>query len=187
MYRFMSVVAVSGLLLASAAHAGNPNKKLKGDYSGAATSFCAQAAAGFSETGQALGPVTPLTRTLETIRSYDGEGAVTITGRTFQVATTATAPGNFPVNESAFSCTGTYQVNDDLSFSETVICSGTVISGATAGQTFVQSPTSSSGQIRGKTLLLKDTIATQSSITLSGAGTLFRLCSAAGTAVKVDK
>ncbi len=186
MHRVLFIFAVQGmLLLALPADAGDLNKRLKGDYAVATTSFCAQTQAGFGPEGQALGPVTLLSRVIETTRTYNGDGTLTLVGRTFQVNTPS---GTFPTSESEFTCSGTYQVNEDDSFAETNTCSGNVLTGAAASQTFTQSPVTINGQIRGKTLLFKETRALPATVvTLSVAGDFFRLCATTGTGVKLPK
>jgi len=118
-----------------------------------------------------------------------GEGSgVPVTGRVFQLTTLVTNPGGFPTSESDFTCTGTYEVNNDNSFVETTTCSGSVLTGSATGQTFTQSADTFHGQIRGKTLLLNSTTALHPTVvTLSVSGNLFRLCRTNGTAVKLPK
>ena len=189
MSRTLPMLLLGTLILSSPrAHAGDeqPNRKLKGDFAVAQSSICAQTTAGFDADGRALGPVTLLTRMIESTNTYGGDGTFSSVGRTLQMNGAATAPGSFPMNESEFSCSGTYQVNGDGTFTETSTCSGTVISGATAGETFNQSAVTIHGQIRGKVLVLQNTsTVTPITLTLSRSGTFIRLCGSSGSAVKV--
>jgi hypothetical protein len=190
MYRFLSVVVTAASLLVTLpADAQNLNKKLKGDYAATVTSFCAQASTPFTPESQATNTVSPLHRVVETKRSYDGEGNVSITGRTFQLASTATAPGSFPVSESEFTCSGTYEVNDDLTFSETFSCAGNIVVGAGAGLTFTQEPRTTSGRIHKKKILFSDTRGQpQTVIQVQGVATpSFRLCAGSGIGVKIKE
>lgn len=187
MYRVLYVFALSALILtALPAEAGNLNKRLKGSYSIATNRVCAQAQAGFTPEGIALSPVNEQTAVIERVNTYDGNGNVTSVGHAMQVNSNALNAGAFPTSESDFTCSGTYQVNEDNSFSETQTCSGTVLTGVVAGQTFTQTPGTLTGQVRGKHILIKDTsTATPVVITLSGAGSFTRLCGQAGSGIKI--
>jgi hypothetical protein len=186
MFRYSTIALVSLVsFLALPTRAQDFNHRLNGDYAVSTTSLCAQNQAGFTADGQALAPVTLLSRAIETTRSYDGNGGLTITGHSFQVSTPA---GPFPTTEADFTCTGTYEVNADDSFTENETCSGTVATGSVAGQTFTQSVTTPSGQLRGKTIILKETHAMPPVVvTLSAAGAFSRLCGTSGSGVKIKK
>lgn len=190
MYRVLSVVVTAASLLVTLpADAQNLNGKLKGDYAVTVTGFCAQASTPFTPESQSTNTVSPLHRVVETKRSYDGEGNVSITGRSFQLASTATAPGSFPVSESEFTCSGTYQVNDDLTFSEAITCAGNIIVGAGAGLTFTQEPTTTKARIHKKKILFSDTRGQpQTVIQVQGVPTQsFRLCASNGIGVKIKE
>lgn len=190
MYRFLSVVVTAASILVSLpADAQNLNKKLKGDYAATVTSFCAQASTPFTPESQATNTVSPLHRIVESKRHYDGAGNVSITGRTFQLASTATAPGAFPVSESEFTCSGTYQVNDDLTFAETITCAGNIVVGAGAGLTFTQAPITTNARIHKKKILFSDTRGQpQTVIQVQGVATpSFRLCASNGIGVKIKE
>lgn len=184
MYRSLAVSISILSIVALPAQARDLNHKLKGDYATSVTSLCAQTQGGFGAEGQAIGPVTLLHRIVETTRSYDGEGGLTITGRAFQMS--AAAP--FPTTESEFTCTGTYQVGENNSFSESNTCAGTVVTGTVAGQTFTQSAAATDGHVRGKTIVIAETHAQPPTVvTLSAAGAFFRLCGSSGMGVKIPQ
>lgn len=187
MYR--SAVTLSAFLLAAAAaNAGTPeerNTALNNRYHTSITSFCAQSTTPFGPGGQATSNATPLNRTNELIRAYNGDGTMTAVGRSFQLTALNTAAGGFPVSESTINCTGTYQVNPDFTFTETLICSGNVLSGASAGQTYTSSPATFSGRIQSTLLVLSDTSTNPITITLSSGTVLHRMCSTSGTAIKI--
>jgi len=188
MYRQLSVVVTAAsLLVALPADAQNLNKKLKGDYDVTVVGVCAQSSSPFTPESQSTNTVSPLHRVTKTKRSYDGNGNVVITGRTFQLSSTATAPGSFPVSESEFTCTGTYQVNDDLTFSETFACAGNIVVGVVAGRTFTQEPRTTSGRIHKQKIYLSGTRGQpQTVIQVQDAPTpSYRLCAGGGTGVKI--
>lgn len=190
MYRFLSVVVTAAFLFATVpADARDLNKKLKGVYAASVVSVCAQASTPFTPEGQATNTISPLHRIVQTTRTYDGNGNVALAGRTFQLASTATAPGSFPTSESEFTCTGTYQVNDDLTFSETEACSGNVVVGSVAGRTFTQEPRTISGRIHGKKILFSGTRGMpQIVIQVEGVPTpSYRMCAGSGTGVKIKE
>lgn len=190
MYRLLSVVLTAVSLLSTfPANAQDLNKRLKGSYAVAVVSFCAQSSTAFSSESQAMNTVFPLHRNVESIRTYDGNGNVTLTGRTFQLASSVTAPGSFPTSESEFTCAGTYHVNDDLTFSETVTCSGNIVVGSAAGRTFTQEPITTKGRIHDKELFFSDTRGMpQTVIHVEGALTpSFRLCAGSGSGVKIKE
>ena len=190
MYRALSAVVLPAtLLIALPAGAGDLNKKLKGNYAASVVSVCAQSNAGFTPEGQALGVVAPLHRVVETTRTYGGDGTMSLVGRSFQMASSVTAPGSFPVSESDVTCTGTYQVNEDLTFAETLTCSGNILSGSAAGLTFTQDPIVSRGRIHGKKLLLSDTQSNPPTVLhVAGApAPSYRLCAGSGTGVKLKE
>jgi hypothetical protein len=188
MYRILSVVVLPGLLLASvSAAAGDLNKRLKGDFAVTFTSFCAQTQAGF-DNGIALSAATPLNRIVTDTHTFNGDGTLTRAGRSFQLTGVVTSPGGFPTSQADFSCSGTYQVDQDNSYTETTTCSGTVLTGTAAGQKFTQTPVTFHGRVRGKTLVLDSTpTGTPTVLTLSGFGDVFRLCGAGGTGIKIKK
>lgn len=185
MFRTLTLSAL--LLAASAANAGTPeerNTTLDDRYHSSITSVCAQSTTPFGAGGQATSSVTPITRTLELVRSYNGDGTTTAVGRSFQLTGLNTA-GGFPISEATINCTGTYQVHPDFTFTETQTCSGNVLSGPSAGLTYTTSPSTVTGRIQSTLLLLTDTFANPTTLTLSNGQVFHRMCSASGTAVKV--
>ena len=125
------------------------------------------------------------TTIVETTDSFDGMGHLTIKGRTLTMNSTGTAAGAFPMSESEFTCTGTYAVKANGDYSQQATCTGTVLSGGSAGQSFVNA-TSSGGRMNGKFLIIRDTNPSAETITFSTSGTFTRLCGRSGLAIKVE-
>jgi hypothetical protein len=169
-------LAVAFPLLSASAqsvHAATPNSRLNGEYAVTATRICAQTQAGFTPQLQALSPVAEQTTILETTDSYDGLGHITIKGRTLTMNNSNTAAGSFPMSESEFTCSGTYSVSTNGNYTQQATCTGTTLSGGSAGQSFVNT-TSSGGRVSGKLLLIRDTAPTAETITFSTSGTFTR-------------
>lgn len=190
MYRFFSIaLAASSLVVALPASAGNLNKRLKGDYAVSVMRICSSTQAGFGPAPQfqALGPVNNQTIVAKGVQSFDGDGNFTASLRAFVTNSSGTAAGGFPVSEVELTCSGTYQVNADHSFTTVRSCTGVALSGVIAGQTLTQSPIAGNGHIRGKMLQFADATPSVETTTLSLFGTSFRICGRSGTAVKIPK
>jgi hypothetical protein len=172
------------LLLAPQAGAFDFNRVLHGDYAFTYSRVCAQSPNGFSPQGLALNPISELTSTIEMVQTYNGDGTSSaVGGHALNIINNATNQ-----NELDFTCTGTYQVNNDGSFSEDLNCSGTVVAGPIAGQTFTQPGIHRSGHIGifAQTLVISNTGSNLESITFSGSGiALARICGRSGTAVRI--
>jgi hypothetical protein len=115
------------------------------------------------------------------VKTYDGHGKSTAAAHALNVF------GTGVVNELDYTCTGTYQVSNNSSFSEDITCSGTIIAGVAAGQTFTQTGLHHTGHIGflAQTLVMSDTSTNVENITFSVIGSLSRLCGSSGTAVKI--
>ncbi len=171
------------LLLAPRAEAFDFNRVLHGDYALTFSRVCAQSPNGFSPQGLALSPASELTSTIETIQTYNGDGTSSAVGHALNIINNATNQ-----NELDFTCTGTYQVNADGSFSEDMSCSGTVVAGPIAGQTFTQNGIHRTGHIGilAQTLVISDTRSNFEFITFSGTNSpITRICGRSGTGVRV--
>jgi len=170
------------LLLAPRAEAIDLNRVLHGNYAVTFSRVCAQAAGGFNALLQPIGAVSQLTSTVEMVQTYDGDGASSAVAHAVNIINNASNQ-----NELAFTCTGTYQVNAHGSFSEQMSCSGTVVAGILAGQSFTQSGVHRSGHIGAlaQTLVISDTATNLENITFSLNGSFSRICGRSGTAVKI--
>jgi hypothetical protein len=171
------------LLLAPPAEAFDLNRALHGKYAFTYSRVCAQSPNGFSLQGVALPPQTELTTAVEMIQTYNGDGTSSAAGHMLNIINNATNQ-----NELDFTCTGTYQVNADGSFSEDMSCSGTVVAGPISGQTFTQTGIHRTGHIGifAQTLVISNTRSNLESITFSGTPIpLARICGRSGTAVKI--
>lgn len=111
---------------------------LKGDYHFSRTRTCIRAADGF-DTGNQLaliGPGTTATDAAQGTSHYNGDGTGTVTGRLLTINHNATASGNKPVTQVDFTCTLTYAVHTDDTFTEMLTCTGSFIAGSGTGSTF---------------------------------------------------
>jgi hypothetical protein len=171
------------LVLAPQAEAFDLNRVLHGDYALAYSRVCSQSPNGFSLQGLAAAPATELTSAIEMVQTYNGDGTSSAVGHALNIINVGTNQ-----NELDFTCTGTYQVNNDGSFSEDLSCSGTVVAGPIAGQTFTQPGIRRTGHIGifAQTLVISNTRSNLESITFSGTGSpLARNCGRSGTAVRI--
>ncbi len=170
------------LLLAPQAEAIDLNRVLHGNYAVTLTRVCAQAAGGFNAFLQPIGPAQQVTSTVEMVQTYNGDGTSNAVGRAFNTINNAARQ-----SEHEFTCAGTYQVNNDGSFSEDMTCSGTVLSGNNANQTLTQTGIHRTGRmgILAQTLVISDTGANVEDLTLSGPGSFPQICGRSGTAVKI--
>jgi len=170
------------LILAPQAEARDLNRVLHGDYALTFSRVCAQAAGGFNAALQPIGSVSQLTSTIEMVQTYNGDGTSSASAHAVNIIS-----GGINQNELDFTCTGTYQVNADGSFSEDMSCTGSVIAGLIAGQTFTQAGIHRTGHIGilAQTLVISDTGTNQENITFSAAGSFTRICGRSGTAVKI--
>ena len=171
------------LILAPQAEALDLNRVLHGKYAFAYSRVCSQSPNGFNAQGVAVSPATELTSAVEMVQTYNGDGTSSAAGRMLNIINVATNQ-----NELDFTCTGIYQVNADGSFSEVLDCSGTVVAGPIAGQTFMQPGIHRSGHIGilAQTLVVSNTRSSLESITFSGTGVqLARICGRSGSAVKI--
>ena len=169
------------LLLAPPAEALDLDRVLHGNYAVTFSRVCAQAAGGFNALLQPIGPVSQLTSTVEMVQTYNGDGTSSAVAHAMNVINNASNQ-----NELDFTCNGTYQVNNDGSFSEDMSCSGTVIAGILAGQTFTQTGIHRTGHIGilARTLVINGTGTNLENITFSVLGSQTRICGRSGAAVK---
>ena len=172
------------LVLAPQAEAFDLNRVLHGDYAVTYSRVCSQSPNGFGPTGLAVAPASELTSAIEMVQTYNGDGTSSAVGHALNIINNAANQ-----NELDFTCTGTYQVNNDGSFSEELNCSGTVVAGPIVGQTFTQPGIRRSGHIGilAQTLVVSNTKSSLESITFSGAPTipLARICGRSGTGVRI--
>jgi hypothetical protein len=171
------------LVLTPQAEALDLNRVLHGKYAFAYSRVCSQSPNGFSAQGVALPPATELTSAIEMVQTFNGDGTSSATGHALNIINVGTNQ-----NELEFTCTGTYQVNIDGSFSEELSCSGNVVAGPITGQTFTQPGIQRSGHIGilAQTLVVSNTKSTLESIAFSGTAIpLARTCGRSGTAVKI--
>jgi hypothetical protein len=170
------------LLLAPQAEALDLNRVLHGKYAVTFSRVCAQAAGGFNALLQPIGPASQLTSTVEMVQTYNGDGTSSAVAHAMNVINNASNQ-----NELDFTCTGTYQVSADRSFSEDMSCSGTVIAGILAGQTFTQTGIHRTGHIGilAQTLVISGTGTNLENITFSLLGSQTRICGRSGTAVRI--
>ena len=170
------------LVLAPQTEARDRDEVLRGVYAYTFTRVCAQSAAGFNASLQPLGPVQQLTSTIEMVQTYNADGTSSATAHALNIINNATAQ-----NELDFTCSGTYLVNDDRSFSEEMTCSGSIVAGALVGQTFTQTGVRRTGRIGhgARTLVISDTRPDLENITFSGFGSNARMCGRSGTGVKI--
>src|SRR5262245_46633109 len=108
------------------------NKRLHGDFSAISHEVCASSAMGFGAAPnfQALGPISNSASTSQSVQTFHGDGTYSATSHSL-VSSTPVADGSpvFPINETQFTCTGTYQVHPDDTFDLTTVCSGTQVAG----------------------------------------------------------
>jgi hypothetical protein len=170
------------LLPAPQAEALELNRVLHGNYAVTFSRVCAQAEGGFNALLQPIGPVSQLTSTVEMVQTYNGDGTSSAVARAMNVINNASNQ-----NELDFTCTGTYQVNSDGSFSEDMSCSGTVIAGILTGQTFTQTGIRRTGHIGAfaQTLVISGTGTNLENVTFSQLGSRTRICGRSGAAVKL--
>jgi len=171
------------LLLAPQAEAFDLNRVLHGDYALTYSRVCSQSPNGFNAQGLAVPPATELTSAIEMVQTYNGDGTSSAVGHALNIINTATNQ-----NELDFTCTGTYQVDNDGSFSEELSCAGTVVAGPIAGQTFTQPGIHRSGHIGifAQTLVISNTRSSVESISFSGIpNPLARICGRSGTGVRI--
>ena len=171
------------LVLAPQIQARDRDEVLRGVYAYTFTRVCAQSAGGFNSNLQPLGSsVQQLTSTIEMVQTYNGDGTSSARAHALNIINNATAQ-----NELDFTCSGTYLVNDDRSFTEEMSCSGTILAGALVGQTFTQTGVRWNGHIghRAQTLVISNTSPNLENITFSGFGSNARICGRSGTGVKL--
>ena len=169
---------------------GNLNARLRGDYFFSRTRTCVQNVDGFGTNFELLGAGNSFTDAARGVRRYNGGGTGSmVDGHLLLVGHTGISASSFPVTENTFTCNLTYAVSPDGSFTENASCSGMILSGLRAGQTFTTTGIGMRGQITGggRTLLLDDTNGNVETITFSGPptpSTFQRICNRSGTAVK---
>jgi len=170
------------LLLAPQAEAIDFNRVLNGNYAVTFTRVCAQSAAGFGPQLQPLGQAQQVTSTVEMVQTYNGDGTSSAAGHALNVINNAARQSGHD-----FTCAGTYQVNNDGSISEDMICSGTVVAGLNTDQTFTQTGVRRAGRIGilAQTLVIGDTGVNVENITFSVSGAFPQICGRSGTAVKI--
>lgn len=188
--RSTSLVGVAlplSLLLISPADADDLSHRLKGQYAVTTTRICAQTQAGFAPPAlQALSPSSIQTAIIESIQTFNGDGTFTSEGRAMTLFANLAGAGQFPIGEQAFTCGGTYQVNEDGAFSQQESCKGSIFTGPTAGQTFTSTGGgAATGRIHDKLIFIKDTTANLITFTFSAIGPFTRICGFNGTGVKI--
>jgi hypothetical protein len=97
-------------------------------------------------------------------------------------------PGQTAASRSQTTCNIGYAVNPDLSFTENLSCTGSILSGPSAGNTFTITGVQLQGQIspKGKILIFSDTNDNVETLTLEpGTRVRLRICGRSGTGVKL--
>lgn len=160
------------------------NHRLKGDYAFTLVRDCIQTAAGFAPPPALtlLSPGTTRGASIVGMITYNGDGTGTSISTTLQVNNTAIS-----VSQSQSTCDITYAVNPDNSYTEQLTCSGTILAGPSAGQTFTITGSSRQGQIAqgGQALLIAGIETNVETVNLSTSGTRQRICGRSGHAIKV--
>jgi len=170
------------LLLAPRAEGIDLNRVLHDNYAVTFSRVCAQSAGGFNAQLQPIGPVSQLTSAVEMVQTYNGDGTSSAVAHAVNIINNASNQ-----NRLDFTCTGTYQVNADGSFSEDMSCFGTVVAGVLAGQSFTQTGVHRTGHIGvlAQTLVIGNTGTNLENVTFSLAGSFARICGRSGAAVKI--
>jgi hypothetical protein len=212
MRRLAGPIGIASLLLIALALAGGSlaladgdlNARLHGEYAFTQIHFCVQTNVSGQNFGDPLfGQVPPIppfqvpaggatTRTLsnEGVLTFNGDGTGTFAGKSLSMNHNVTGPGAIPVSEADFTCSLTYTVNLDGSFTTQVECSGTILSGGGAGLTFTTSGTELNGQLgQGRKIFIaNDTNPNVETFTLTPpAGDLVfkRICGRSQTAIRM--
>jgi hypothetical protein len=183
----ISFVLPVSLLLISLADAQDFNGKLQGEYAVTTTRICAQSQAGFAPPAlQALSPTSLQTSIIESVQTFNGDGTFTSAGRAMALFANQAGVGQFPIAEQVFTCSGTYQVNEDNTFSQQESCAGSILTGPTANQTFTSTGGGvATGRIHDKMIFIKNTTASLTTFTFSAIGPFTRICGFSATGVKI--
>ena len=146
---------------------------------------CAQSRNGYDSENRLRSPGSTRETAILGTRIYNGDGTGTSSQSSVNIFDNE-ATNSFAAGTSELNCNLTYVVNPDLSFTEESACTGTVLTGSLAGETFV-SGGMLQGQIspKGDILIYSDTDDNVQTITLSGAGQFLRICGLSGTAIKL--
>jgi len=216
-YYFIAV-AIALLVVAVAVPAGawNLNRNLYGDYATNTSYVCAYSTFGFDPvTLQRKDSPDPKYDILSTffpsitqvgsgqgVYSFDGHGGLTFEGQVLTVEQDrggSSAPTPFPVSQWAMVCTGTYEVDHDLSVTGTGDCKLTPKAGPSASKpTYLKiSGLEWKGQLLGGTigsilLLRTDSEPNIETVKImdipdfpGGTFTMERICAASGTVMKI--
>jgi hypothetical protein len=178
---------VTGVAIADVDSAAR-NAFLKGTYRHSTTDTCVESNAGFTPRPalQANGfGIMGQDYSIGHIE-YDGNGHATERSRGIFLFPGPFGPGSFMVVTFEANCSYTYAVNPDFSFSQEGSCTGNLVDGPTAGETFAVSGLRIVGQIGvGGLLLLTNQIEpVEIALENSGGFRTRRLCGAAGIAVR---
>ena len=120
------------------------NRLLRGEYAVTEFRSCVQTVeGGFTQDFRLLANGNFRTSVLQQVRTYNGDGTGNLTGMTTNMFL-ATGPGQLVGSQSEVTCSIDYRVNPDLSYIETLQCSGTDLS---TGNTFTITPSTRTGQI----------------------------------------
>jgi hypothetical protein len=169
----------------------NMNRLLRGDYVFTTTRTCVQNEQGFGVGFDLLSPAVVRNYAGRGIIHFNGDGTGTMDINQLGISPNLVATGQMPVTENIGTCDSTYNVHPDKMFTYEAACSGTILSGYLAGETFDINGIAGVGQIdqTGRILLLSGAMETSiETINLSPSGMIFeRICNRAGTAVKVHQ
>lgn len=175
-----------------AAQAQNPvSQRLQGDFRAAFTATCVQDPVGFDDNLKSLSGASPISFQINFKGSFHYNGDGTGTFQHHRLAFIATGTQQ-PVFEADGTCTFTYTVNPDGTFSQLMDCTSTSLKGTVpVGQTVTETGMLVEGSLGEglgrKILILTNTTPSQFVITRSGPplGTAKRICGLNGLAHEI--
>ncbi len=167
----------------------NPNKRLKGQYRTTFFRSCSQNTDGFGANNQLLSSGSTRETAIQGTRTYNGDGTGTVLNFPLSVFDNE-ATGETAASRSQTNCNLTYVVNPDLSFTENLACTGTILSGPLATDTFTITGVVIQGQIsrkhKGDILIFSDSDDNVETLTLEpGTRVRLRICGRSGTGVRL--
>lgn len=168
----------------------NMNRLLRGDYVFTVTRACVQNEDGFGVVFDLLSDGFVRNYAGRGLMHFNGDGTGTMDIDQLGISPNLVATGKIPVTENIGTCDLSYTVNPDRMFTYEATCSGTILSGYLAGETFDIDGIAGIGQMdqTGRILLLSGPLETSvETINLSQSGTIKRICNRTGTAVKVHR
>ena len=135
-------------------------KHLKGNYDFTVHVSFATDVTGFDSNLARLGGGTTNNGIASGTVQYNGDGTGSAAIQFLRVNHTSNGVGQQPVEQGELTCTLTYTVDADHSFSVQETCTGTIIAGAFDGQTILASTITFRGKIAqgGDILLITDTV-----------------------------